>query len=420
MSASSAKPASGEFPTTRSAECPFDPAVGYTEYREKDPIARVSCPAGVDAWLVTRYHDARTALADPRLSSRRAPSMHVEPHADLHEVPAGPRSILQTDGSEHSRLRRLLISEFTVKRVRGLRPYIQNLIDDHIDTMLAGTRPVDLVGALALPIPSLVICELLGVPYHQRDRFQHHSNVLTSTGVPHDTLMASVAEVREFVRECVVAKMARPADDMLSRLIQRAEQSGQPMTVPELVSVGVSLLVAGHETTAHTIALSVTALLRNPDQLKLLRDDPTLMPSAVEEMLRYLSVLQFGLFRYVTEDVPLSDVTLRAGDWLVVALAAGNRDVSVFPDADRIDVTRTAATHLGFGYGAHQCLGQQLARLELELVLATLFRRIPSLRLAVPFDDLSFKDNTLVYGVRDLPVTWDTTPDHPHHEPPAD
>ncbi|MCU1683824.1 MAG: cytochrome [Amycolatopsis sp.] len=407
MPASPAKPATGDFPTARSAECPFDPATGYTEYRETDPIARVSCPAGVDAWLVTRYDDARTVLADPRLSSRRAPSMHVVPNADLDDVP-DIRSILQTDGDQHTQLRRLLTSEFTVKRMQALRPYLQGLIDDHLDKMLAGPGPVDLVEALALPIPSLVICELLGVPYAQRDRFQQHSNVLTATDVPYDTLMASVGEIQGFLRELVVAKMATPADDLLSRLIQRAAAAGSPMTVPELVSVGVSLLIAGHETTANTIALSVATLLSNPEQLQLLREDPGLMPSAVEEMLRYLSVLQFGLLRYVTEDIPLSEETLHAGDWLVVALSAGNRDVAVFPDADQVDVTRAASAHLGFGYGAHQCLGQQLARLELELVLSTLFRRIPSLKLAVPLGELRFKNDTLVYGVRELPVTWDT------------
>ncbi|WNV82594.1 cytochrome P450 [Umezawaea sp. Da 62-37] len=406
MTEAPSKPTTGPLPTARAEGCPFDPAAGFTELREKDPIARVECPAGMDAWLVTRYDDVRTVLSSSGLSSAVPVMAHADSNADFSQ-PINPGSIIQTDGEVHSRLRRLLTAEFTVKRIQALRPYIQKLIDDHIDAMLAGGDSADLVRDFALPIPSLVICELLGVPYEQRDQFQRQSAILTSVDVDPELSQRAIGEIQQFVGQLVVSKMQAPADDLISRLIARANESGQPLSVEELVVLALSLLVAGHETTANMIALSTATLLRNPDQLDELRANPELVPSAVEEMLRYLSVVQFGLFRAITEDIPLGDETLRAGEFLITSLASGNRDTSVFPDADALDVKRKASAHLAFGYGAHQCLGQQLARVELQQVFGTLFTRIPTLRLATPFEDLKFKDDTLVYGVRSLPVAWD-------------
>ena len=394
------------FPGGRPSGCPFDPASGYTALRETPGIAKVSTPAGVDAWVFSRYDDVRSVLTDPRLSSRSAPSAHVVPEADLErEVESG--SILQNDGERHAYLRRLLTSEFTVKRVQALKPRIQQLIDDHLDAMLATDGPVDLVTAFALPIPSLVICELLGVPYADRAEFQERSAILVSVDRPNEELMAVSEELQEYMAALVMAKIEQRDDDLLSRLITRAEDQGRPLTVPELVSIGITLLIAGHETTANMIALSTLVLLRNPDQLDALRADPTLAPTAVEELLRYLTVIQFGLFRHVMEDIPMGDETIKAGEYLVAALSSGNRDESVYPDPDRIDLSRKASTHLAFGFGPHQCLGQQLARVELQEVYTRLYARIPSLRLAVPFEEIKFKDNTLVYGVTALPVTWD-------------
>jgi cytochrome P450 len=367
---------------------------------------KVSTPAGVEAWVFSRYDDVRTVLADSRLSSRSAPSAHVVPRADLErEVESG--SILQNDGERHAYLRRLLTSEFTVKRVQALRPRIQQLIEDHIDAMLASEAPVDLVQAFALPIPSLVICELLGVPYADRDQFQRRSAILVAVDRPEEEVLRVSEELEQYMAGLVLAKIGHREDDLLSRLITRAVDQGTPLTVPELVSIGITLLIAGHETTANMIALSTLVLLRNPDQLDALRRRPELAPAAAEELLRYLSVVQFGLFRHVMEDIPIGDETIRAGEYLVAALSSGNRDESVFPNADRIDLSRKASAHLAFGFGPHQCLGQQLARVELQEVYSRLYRRIPTLRLAVPFEEIRFKDNTLVYGVTALPVTWD-------------
>ncbi|TCC61937.1 cytochrome P450 [Kribbella pittospori] len=395
------------FPVNRPSGCPFDPASEYAALRRTEGPSKVSTPAGVDAWVFSRYDDVRTVLRDDRLSSRSAPSDHVRVDADLgREVDSG--SVLHNDGMAHRRLRRLLATEFAVKRMEALRPRIVQMIEDHLDAMLAAGGPIDLVQAFALPIPSLVICELLGVPYADRDEFQQRNAVLVAIDRDPDEMMRVSGELNQYIVGLVLAKQSKREDDLLSRLITRAEEQGQPLTVPELVSIGITLLIAGHETTANMIALSTLALLRNPQQLKALRDDPSLASAAVEELLRYLSVVQFGVFRHVTDDLPAGSRTIEAGGFLVAALSSANRDERAFPDPDRLELTRKAAGHVAFGFGPHQCLGQQLARVELQEAFSRLYRRIPTLRLAVPFEEIEFKDNTLVYGVTALPVSWDT------------
>ncbi|MCO1579814.1 cytochrome P450 [Crossiella sp. SN42] len=407
MTETAGAPATAAFPDTRPPGCPFDPAAEYRELRESAPVSKVSCPVGVDAWLVTRYEDVRSVLADPRLNSRAAsPSNHVNTEADL-DAPANPGSILHHDGPEHSRLRRLLTPEFTVKRIQAMRPYIAELVDQHLDAMLAGTE-ADLYHDFGLPIPSLVICELLGVPYADREMFQAASGVLLKVDITQEQRLAASGQIQGYMAQLVMTKLANPTDeDLLGRLIQRANASGTPLTVEELVTLGISLLIAGHETTANMIALSAAALLRHPDRLAELRADPSIAPAAVEEMLRYLSVVQFGVFRRVVEDLPVGNVVFKEGEFVIAALSSGNRQESVFDRPDEIDFSRNASAHLTFGYGAHQCLGQQLARVELQEVFARLFTRIPTLRLGIPFEKIEFKHDALVYGVRSLPVTWD-------------
>ncbi|WP_086828225.1 cytochrome P450 [Allokutzneria sp. NRRL B-24872] len=394
----------GSFPVERDPACPLDPAPGYRELPER--VSAVSCPIGVDAWVLTRHSDIRAALADRRLSSRGAPSNHVVAGADPNE-PVAPGVLLRLDGDEHSRLRKLLIPEFTVRRVEALRPAIARIVDDHIDAMLASTEPVDLYRDFALPVPSLVICELLGVPYADRDSFEKQSALLVGVDGDPEAFANAAMQVQQFMAQLVLSKMQSPTDDLLGRLIQRGAETGANLTVEELVSLGITLLVAGHETTANMIALSTLTLLRRPEQLEALRSDPDLAPGAAEELLRYLSIVHFGLFRYATEDVEIGEETIRAGEWLVAALSAGNREESVYPDADTLDLTRNARSHLAFGHGVHQCLGQQLARVELQEVFTRLYPRLPGLRLAVPFEEIKFKHDALVYGVRSLPIAWD-------------
>lgn len=391
------------FPTERSTGCPFDPASGYAAL--SDAPSKVSTPAGVDAWVFTRYDDVRTVLRDPRLSSRSAPSEHVVVGADLErEIESG--QILHVDGPAHRRLRRLLATEFAVKRMEAYRPRVAKLIDEHIDAMLARGGPLDLVEAFALPIPSLVICELLGVPYADRAEFQERSALLVAIDTDPDESMQAMEAISQYMAGLVMAKQAKRDDDLLSRVITRSEELGEDVTLEELVSIGFTLLIAGHETTANMIALSTLALLREPGQLAALREDPEVAVTAVEELLRYLSVVQFGLFRHVTDEIPAGPATLEAGDFLVAALSAANRDPDAFDKPDELDVTRQGMAHVAFGFGPHQCLGQQLARVELQEVFSRLYTRIPTLRLAVPFEQIQFKDNSLVYGVQALPVTW--------------
>jgi cytochrome P450 len=394
------------FPVTRAPGCPFEPPPEFTGLRERDTIAKTTTPMGIDAWVVSRYDDVRTVLSAPGVSSRYAPSMHVNPNGDVdHKVMPG--NILQLDGAAHARLRRMLTAEFTVRRVEALRPYIQQIVEEHIDALLAGPKPADLYHGFALPIPSLVICEMLGVPYEDRATFTEQSAVIMRIDNEPQVGFAAYNKIRAYMHDLFEGKLTEPGNDLMSRLIERSRESGEPLTVPEMVELGAILLVAGHETTANMIALSTAALLQHPAELDKLRSDEALAPTAVEEMLRYLSVIQFGLLRRATQDIEVGGVTVQSGEWLVAALGSGNRDERAYDDADAVDLQRKSKTHLAFGFGIHQCIGQQLARVELQEVYARLFKRIPTLRLAVPFDSVSFKHNALVYGVDELPVTWE-------------
>jgi cytochrome P450 len=390
-------------PTTRPAGCPFDPPEAFAALRETAPTSQVRCPAGMDAWLVTRYSDVRAVLADRSMSSRGASSVHVNPNADLDED-VSPGSIIQLDGAAHSRLRKMVIAEFTVRRVEALRAYIQELAESHLDAMLAKPGHADLVQDFALPIPSLVICELLGVPYADRERFQRQSTTLVSTDATREEGQQAYDELSGYLADLFADKQRNPQDDLFSRLISRGHSSGDPLTMEELVVLGLSLLVAGHETTANMIALSTLVLLEHPSERDVVLSAPE---RAIEELLRYLSVVQFGVLRYATTDVRIGSQAVKAGEWLVAALNSANRDEDLFPGADKLDFHRESPrTHVAFGYGAHQCIGQQLARVELQEALTRLFRRVPDLRLAVPREALAYKHNTLVYGVRELPVAW--------------
>ncbi|MEU9619474.1 cytochrome P450 [Streptomyces sp. NPDC088251] len=392
-----------EFPVTRPDSCPFDPDETYTRLRADQPVSPVRCPAGMNAWLVSRYEDIRDVLTDPRLSSRGAGSMHMLPSYDMRDPLPG--SMIQLDGEEHARLRRLLIGEFTVRRMEALRPYIQMIADEHIDAMLAGPSG-DLVQDFALPIPSLVICEMLGVPYEDHEVFQRDSELLMGFEADEAARDAASRRLEGCLGELIGQRLTEPGDDLLSRLIARGNETDRPLTVEELATLGVLLLVAGHETTANMIALSTLVLLEDPARMAALQAAPDTVGTAVEELLRYLSVIQFGLFRYATEDVTVGGTAVKAGEWLVAAIPSGNRDESVFSAPDTVDLGRQARTHLALGFGAHQCIGQQLARIELQVALTTLLRRMPGLRLAMPLAQSEFKRNDIVYGLRSMPVVW--------------
>jgi len=398
------------FPMSRPIGCPFDPPAEFGVFQQAEQPTRMSTSAGVDAWVFSRYDDVRRILADPRLSSRFAPSAHVIPNADLEQA-GGTVAILQDDGDKHLRLRRLLATEFTAQRMEAYRPRIAAVVEDHLDALLAGPRPVDLVEAFALPIPSLLICELLGVPYGERHEFQSRSATLGAIDLSPEELAQASAELAQYATALVEARLERREDDLLSRLITRAEAQGDPLPVPDVVSVMLTLLIAGHETTSNMIALGVLAVLGESEQRQLLIERPDASSPAVEELLRYLSVLQFGLLRLAEEDIPVDGRSIKAGEFLVAALPAANRDRNAFEDPDHLDLQRDATGHLAFGAGRHLCLGQHLARVTLQEVFGRLFARIPTLRLAVSSADLVFKDASMTYGLTSLPVTW---PDSEH------
>ncbi len=304
-------------------------------------------------------------------------------------------------------MRRMVTGPFVVKRMRAMRPEVQRIVDDLIDGMLAGPKPVDLVEVFALPVPRLIISALLGVPYADHELFQTNTRVIVRRDSSPDEVLDATETLTDYLDDLLTAKLADPADDVLSMLATERVATGE-LTRREAAQMGTLLLSAGHETTANMISLGTVALLQNPDQLVLIRDsdEPNVVERAVEELLRYLSITHSGRRRVALEDIEIDGHTIRAGDGVIVANDIANRDPEAFPDPDRLDNTRDARRHIAFGFGIHQCLGQPLARLELQIAYKSLYSRIPTLALATDVEQVSFKHDGIVYGVYELPVTW--------------
>ncbi|MFJ5801262.1 cytochrome P450 [Streptomyces decoyicus] len=394
------QPAARPQPTVRT--CPFDPPREYRTLRDEDPIAPVAFPDGTNGWLVTRHADVRAVLSDPRFGANRRPARATALPAGTPVPPPPPGMFIMMDAPEHTRIRRLLTGQFTVRRMRQLAPAVERIVAEHLDAMASAEQPVDLVRAFALPIPSLVICELLGVPYEDRADFQRNSSTMLKLDASQEEVQQAHLAMNRHIHELVLAKRARPTDDILSGLVQEGS-----LTDEEMAGVGALLLLAGHETTANMIALGTMCLLGNPGQLAALRADASLWDNAVEELLRYLTIIQFGLRRVAREDLELDGHHIEAGTTVLASLTSGNRDAEQFPgDPDQLDVLRKYSPHLAFGHGVHQCIGQQLARVEMKAALSALLDRFPTLRLAVPADQVPMRDDMLIYGVHELPVTW--------------
>lgn len=391
------------FPAGRG--CPMDPPALLGELREQAPASRVTLWDGSRPWLVTRHAEARQVLRDERFSadSSRDGFPFVSPGATA--LRDSPPSFIRMDPPEHDRQRRMVTQEFMIKRVARLGPRVERIVDGLLDDMIAAGPPADLVDAFALPLPSLVICELLGVPYADHAFFQDRSRVLLNQHAPVEQVRAARDELSGYLRDLVDEKAARPRDDLLSRLLT-AHTERDELTLDDTVRMALLLLIAGHETTANMTALSVLDLLQHPRQWELLCAEPGRLPGAVEELLRHQTIVHTGLPRVALADTEIGDVTVRAGEGVLVSLAAANRDERAFPDPDRLDVRRPGRRHLAFGFGVHQCLGQPLARLELELALAGIVRRLPQLRIAVPVEELSFRDSMAIFGLFRLPVAW--------------
>ncbi|MCT9932301.1 cytochrome P450 [Planotetraspora sp. A-T 1434] len=384
-------------------ERPFDPPDELRPLRAEAPICRMAYPDGHEGWLVTGYAAVRAVLADPRFSTR--PELLHSPipqrMAQFKMLPVPPGFFLRMDPPAHTRYRRLLTGQFTVRRMRQLEPRIEEITNGRLDAMERAGGPIDLVQSFSLPIPSLVICELLGVPYDDRVRFQRDSAVMLNLESTPDQVMSAMTDLLTYLRDLVRRKRVEPADDLLSGLV-----SGGELTEEEITGMALLLLIAGHETTANMLALGTFALLRNPAQLAAVRDDPAVVEDAVEELLRYLTIIHIGPVRTALEDVELDGHLIRAGESVTLSLPAANRDPERFADAEDLDVTRSAHGHLTFGHGIHQCLGQQLARTEMRVAYPALLRRFPGLRLAVPAEEVPMRSNMSIYGVHRLPVTW--------------
>jgi cytochrome P450 len=390
------------FSMERAVDCPFDPAPRLR--RHHDPMRRAHLWDGSTPWLVTGYAEQRELLADPRSSS----DIHSPGYPNFAEAfGESGMSFVVLDNPEHHRLRRTVIAPFTVKRVEGMRARVREIVDERLDAMLAGPRPTDLVAEFALPVPSLVICELLGVPYDDHDLFQANRTTILQQEATPEQRMAALQEIADYLKNLLGRRLTDPGEDLLSGLADRVRSD--ELTLQEATDIGVLMLIAGHETTANMIALGTLALLENPDQLALLRahlDDSAFVASAVEELLRYLTIAHGGRRRAALADIEIGGRTIRAGEGMILVTETGNRDPAVFADPDRLDLRRDARGHLAFGFGVHQCLGQPLARLELQIVYPALLARIPTLRLATEFERIPFRRDAVVYGVSRMPVTW--------------
>lgn len=376
----------------------------YALLLAEEPVSRVRLPYGEPAWLATRHADVKAVLGDPRFSRELAQGLD-QPRLRREALGDG---IMGMDPPDHTRLRRLVGKAFTARRVELMRRDVRERADRLIDAMIGHGAPADLVEEFARPLPVSVICDLLGVPAGEHRVFRAWTEGLTDDATAKASVFAELgAELDAYVAGLVARRRAEPTDDLLGALV-RARDDGDRLSEDELVSLaGAGLLTGGVETVSAGLPSFVYALLTHPDQLALLRSRPELIGSAVEELLRFVPINTAAMFaRYAVEDVELGGVTVAAGDAVLAALHAGNRDPAVFADPDRLDITRADNPHLTFGHGPHFCIGAQLARLELQEALGRLLARMPDLRLAEGGAGTRWKFGVIVRGPSALPIAW--------------
>ena len=389
------------YPVAR--QCPYRPPAEFEQLRAEGGLVRVRLYDGTEAWAAVGYAEARAVLAHPAMSSDRGQAGYRLPLpmpslARVRRERPSYRPLIGTDPPAHSQQRRRLIPSFTFRRMTALRPAIQRIVDGRLAAMAATGPPADLVMSFTLPVPSMTICELLGVPYQDHDFFEEQSR--RRLDAAHADAMSVL---HDYLDRLIDAKRWDRGSGLLDELLSAGEREGGP-SQPELVSLALELLIAGHDTTANVLALGTMALLDHPRQLAAVRTDPALWPQAVEEIMRYVSIVA-GMPRVALADVEIGGTVIRAGECVIVAVGGANHDEALADRPGSLDVRRPAGHHLGFGYGIHQCLGQNLARVEMEIAFAALFGRFPGLRLAVPASQVPGK-NELLAGVAELPVTW--------------
>src|ERR1700754_3523400 len=399
----------------------FDPAPEMSEIRDGKGIERIRTAFGIDAWLVTRFADVREVLSDPvrfsnaRVGSkeRRPPGLPPMSEEEFARLRAG--NLLSFDPPDHTRLRRLLTPEFTVRRMRRLEPRIREIVEEHLDAMERTGPPADLVSDFALPVPSLVISELLGVPYADRSEFQERSTRLLDLSVPAEERIRVGRESRAYMADLVKGAQADPGEDMLGMLVR---EHGDELSFDELCGIASLLLIAGHETTANMLGLGTLALLRHPEQLALLRTEPERVDDAVEELLRWLSIVHSGTGKIATTDVEIAGQKIAAGEFVMCALPAANRDPELLSEPDKLDITRGAMGHLAFGHGIHHCLGAPLARMEMRIAFPALLQRFPGLRTTDA--EPGFRSFNVIYGLTALVIAWRGPPAEVRRERPPE
>jgi cytochrome P450 len=383
----------------------LEPPDEWVKLRQGCPVAHVHLPSGDSAVLLTRYDDVRQVLSDPRftrqLGGKEGAARITEDAGGVFE---SEEAASLTEG--HERWRRLLAKSFTARRVTAMQPRIEAMAEQLVDDMMRQGSPADLLAGLGFPLPVWVICELLGIPDIDRDKLARWSNaMLNMTQFTRQEMAAAQAEFAEYMTAHIAAKRARPGEDLLSELVA-AVDDGHPLTERELMMIGQGILVAGHETTSNTIAKMMAMLLADRRRWEQLVADPSLVRTAVEEALRFDANAGFGLPRFITEDIEVAGQTVPRGTTVVCSMAAANRDEQSFDRADTMDLRRSPTPHLTFGAGPYACVGQALARTELQTVLSVLLRRLPTLELAVPVESLARREGLVIGGLEQVPVRW--------------
>ena len=385
----------------------FSPTADLREIRESEGVREFTNAFGMQSFLITRYEDIKAVLSDhERFSNERPPGFApqgVPQSSEEEQATARAGNLLGLDPPNHSRLRRMLTPEFTIRRMKRLEPRIVEIVDAQLDAMESHGPPVDLVENFALPIPSLVICELLGVPYDDREDFQRRSVRQLDFSVPIPERIELQRQGRAYMATLVGRARRQPGEDILGMLIR---EHGDELTDDELIGIAGLLLLAGHETTSNMLGLGTLALLRHPDQLAVVRDDPDAIGPAIEELLRWLSIVQTAIPRIATADVEIAGVTIRAGSLVFPSMPSGNRDPDFVESPEVLDIHRAAPGHLAFGHGVHHCLGAPLARMEMRTAFPALLRRFGDLALAEDFSDVQFRTWNFIYGLKSLDVKW--------------
>jgi cytochrome P450 len=396
-----------ELPPLHMRRDAFNPTPELREIRETTGVRTITSAFGTDVFLVTRHEDVKTVLSDhERFSNGRPPGFAVPGAPNIPEeeqASARAGNLLGLDPPEHQRLRRMLTAEFTIRRMKRLQERVVQIVDAQLDAMEKAGPPADLVASFALPIPSLVICELLGVPYDDRDDFQSRTARQLDLSLPIPERMELQRQGRGYMSSLVERARRQPGEDILGMLVR---EHGHELTDDELIGIASLLLLAGHETTSNMLGLGTLALLRHPDQLAAVRDNPDAIGPAVEELLRWLSIVHTAIPRITTTDVEIAGMPIPAGRLVFVSLPSGNRDPEFIDSPEVLDIRRGAPGHLAFGHGVHHCLGAPLARMEMRIAFPALLRCFPTLALAEDFTDVPFRSFHFIYGLKSLEVAW--------------